>query len=56
MLDYESITATSGNLKGICEVCETFIYRRVSLAKIPTVTTGCDVAFPQQQRRLTGKT
>ncbi|MEO1281971.1 MAG: hypothetical protein AAFV69_09575 [Pseudomonadota bacterium] len=55
LLDYEPITASSGNLKGICEVCETLIFRRVSLASIEAVTANCDVAFPQRQERLIGK-
>lgn len=55
LLDYVPITPTSGNLKGICEVCGTLIFRRVSLARLDEVTAGCDVAFPQQQKRLTEK-
>ena len=31
ILDYVRITLSSGNLRGICEICETFIYRRVHL-------------------------
>lgn len=53
MLDYVPITLTSGNLKGLCEVCETFIFRRVALVNVATASTGCDVQFPQSQRRLT---
>ena len=55
MLDHLPISVVSGNLKGICEVCDTFIFRRVSLAKIEAVTTGCDVAFPQAQQRIAGR-
>jgi excisionase family DNA binding protein len=52
MLDYEPITPTSGNLKGICETCETFIYRCVALAKIGAVAPDCQISFPQDQQRL----
>ena len=52
MLDYVQVTLTSGNLRGICEVCETFIYRRVALLNVATVSAGCDVQFPQSQQRL----
>jgi hypothetical protein len=52
MLDYEPITATSGNLKGICDTCETFIYRRVALAKIGVTVPDCLVSFPHSQERL----
>jgi excisionase family DNA binding protein len=53
MLDYEPITSTSGNLKGICGVCDTFIYRRVALAKIGAIAPDCHVSFAQRQQRLT---
>ena len=52
MLDYIPITIVSGNLKGICEACDTFMCRRVALTKIGTVTAGCDVAYPQGQQRI----
>ena len=53
MVDYLPITLVSGNLKAICEVCDTFIFRRVALLKLNAVTVGCEVAFPQGQRRIT---
>lgn len=53
MLDYLPVTLISGNLQGICETCSNLMFRRVSLNKICEVTTGCDVAFPQGQQRLT---
>lgn len=53
LLDYEPITDTSGNLKGICSVCELWIYRRASLAKLDLVAGRCTVAFPLGQQRLT---
>lgn len=56
MLDYEPFTKSSGNLKGICEVCETFIYRRVALGKIALVAPDCLISFPHGQQRLFGKT
>lgn len=53
MLDYLPITLVSGNLRGICHVCDTLIFRRVALANISSVAPGCDVAFPQGQQCLT---
>ena len=53
LLDYEPKTAKSGNLKGICAICDTFIYRRIARAKIAATFPGCHVAFPQFQQRLT---
>jgi hypothetical protein len=55
LVDYVPITLVSGNLKAICEVCDTFMFRRVALLKIDTVTVGCEVAFPQGQQRITDK-
>ncbi len=52
MLDYVPITLTSGNLRGICEVCEAIICRRVALFNVNTVSAGCEVQFPQSQQRL----
>jgi len=53
LLDYEPKTANTGNLKGICSVCDTFIFRRIARAKIAATFPGCHVAFPQCQQRLT---
>lgn len=37
MADYLPLTATSGNLVGICPVCDSMIYRRVSYARLEEV-------------------
>ena len=47
MVDYVPVTATLGNLAAICSVCETMIYRRVSLAKLEQVRGKLDIAMPQ---------
>jgi hypothetical protein len=47
MADYVAITATSGNLKGICPTCENFIYRRVSLARLHDVAGNLDVRIAE---------
>ncbi|MDP1647854.1 MAG: helix-turn-helix domain-containing protein [Rubrivivax sp.] len=47
MVDYVALTATLGNLAAICSVCETMIYRRVSLAKLTSVCGKLDVTLPQ---------
>lgn len=52
LLDYVSLSPKTGNLKGICGVCDTFIYRRIARAKIASTFPGSDVAFPQSQQRL----
>jgi hypothetical protein len=52
MADYLAITATSGNLRGICPDCETLIHRRVSLARINTIQAGLEVTFQQAGARI----
>ena len=47
MVDYVALTATLGNLAAICSVCETMIYRRVSLIKLAHVCGKLDVTMPQ---------
>jgi hypothetical protein len=50
--DYLPITASSGNLRGICSDCGTRMYRRVSLRKLATAVGDLQVALPQAQQRL----
>jgi hypothetical protein len=45
MADYEPVTATLGNLIGICPDCGGFIYRRASLAKLPQIQGRLDITF-----------
>jgi hypothetical protein len=52
MAEYIPITGTIGNLAGICPECETMIYRRVSLAKLPQVRGKLEVTFLEAQRRV----
>lgn len=52
MADYEPLTATMGNLIGICPACEILIYRRVSLARIREVRGGLDIRFPEPMPRI----
>ena len=52
MVDYVALTATLGNLAAICSVCETMIYRRVSLAKLTHVCGKLDVTMPQALERI----
>lgn len=52
MADYETLTATQGNLVAICPDCETIIYRRVSLAKLAQIRGKLDITFPQALRHI----
>ncbi len=47
MADYEPLTATSGNLVGLCPQCEGTIYRRVSLARLAEAKGNLEVKFTQ---------
>lgn len=47
MADYEAVTATLGNLIGICSKCEAMMYRRVSLARIEQVRGKLDITLPK---------
>lgn len=52
MADYLPITATSGNLRGICPVCEALIHRRVNLGKLPLVQGRLVVTLPDAPSRI----
>ncbi|MGQ0677392.1 MAG: helix-turn-helix domain-containing protein [Rhodospirillales bacterium] len=45
MADYEPLTATSGNLTGVCPQCGGMIYRCVSLARLALASGKLDVQF-----------
>ena len=47
MADYQPVTATLGNLIGICPDCEAMMYRRVNLAKLEQVRGKLDITMPQ---------
>jgi hypothetical protein len=50
--DYLPITASSGNLRGICSDCGTRMYRRVSLRKLAMAVGDLQVLLPQAQPRI----
>jgi excisionase family DNA binding protein len=47
MADYEPLTATQGNLIGMCPACKAMMYRRISLARIEQVRGKLKVTLPQ---------
>jgi hypothetical protein len=51
MADYLPVSATSGNLRGICPHCETLIHRRASLAQLDAFRGILDIGFPQAEAR-----
>jgi Helix-turn-helix domain len=50
--EYQPITATLGNLVGICPDCEGMIYRRTSNAKLPPMQVTLDITFPEAGRQV----
>ena len=47
--DYLSITASQGNLAGICPDCEGMIFRRASLAKLAQIRGNLDITITGAQ-------
>ena len=52
MAEYQPITASLGNLIGICPDCEGMIYRRASKAKLPEIRRNLDITFSEAGRRV----
>ena len=56
MVDFVAMRPSSGNLRALCEHCETIMHRRVRDAEIAKVMPGCTVQFVQGQPSLSGQT
>src|SRR5262245_19351542 len=41
--EYQPLSATGGNLEGICPTCDSMIYRRVNLAKLDQVRGALEI-------------
>jgi hypothetical protein len=52
MAEYQPITASLGNLMGICPDCEGMIYRRASMAKLAQIQGILDISFSEAERRV----
>ena len=52
MAEYQPLTATSGNLIGLCPVCERLMFRRVTLAKLGAVKGNLEVTFTKAARHI----
>lgn len=46
-------SATTGDLEAICPVCETLIFRRVSLSRLALVGGDLEIRLPESLRLLT---
>lgn len=56
MVDYIVLSPSTGNLRGLCEVCETFIYRRVRMDALGAVMPRTTVQIMEAQPNLSGRT
>jgi hypothetical protein len=52
MADYQSMTATLGNLSAICPDCDAIMNRRVNLAKLEQIRGQMDIRMPQALRHI----
>lgn len=52
MVDYVALSPKSGNLRGICPVCDRLMHRRISLAKVDQLRALLDVAILEGERRI----
>src|ERR1017187_155657 len=56
MADYLRITEKIGNLEAICPVCDSMMYRHVSMAKIAQIRGKLVITFPQALQRISTST
>ncbi len=54
MIDYVPLTATSGNLRALCAVCEAIMHRRARQEAIAAIMPNLDVQITQAAPRLGG--
>jgi hypothetical protein len=52
VVEYEPITATSGNLRGFCPTCETPMFRCIARSALATKMPGIEVQFGDAPARL----
>jgi hypothetical protein len=52
LADYQAMTTMTGNLIGICPVCDSLIYRRVNFTKLEQIRGNLDIRIPQTPARL----
>jgi hypothetical protein len=54
LVEYVAVTPKSGNLKAICETCETVTHRKVRRAELEATMPGVEVQFADRSLRLIG--
>lgn len=56
MVEFVPMRPGSGNLRALCQSCETMMHRRVREADIGRIMPGCTVQLAQGQPSLNGQT
>ncbi len=54
MADFHAVTDKVGNLTAICPCCESWMNKRVSLAKLPEISAHIDITFAQALKHIGG--
>jgi hypothetical protein len=54
LTEYLPITSKTGNVRAICDTCETLMHRRVSRSALAATMPNMDVQFPEASLRLIG--
>jgi hypothetical protein len=52
MIDYESLTATTGRLTGFCATCESVVNKFISLEKLTLIKAQMDISFPKAEKHI----
>lgn len=52
MAEYKPITASLGNLMGICPECDAMMFRRASRAKLAAIRGNLDITFSEAELRV----
>lgn len=47
MVDFVPMSERSGNLRALCEVCETIVHRRARRADLPRIMPDCTIQFEE---------
>ena len=55
MVEYAATNTATGNLKALCETCETIMHQRIRLANIATRMPGMDIQITQAPSRIVAR-
>lgn len=54
MVEFVAVNRLSGNVRALCDTCETVMHRRARKAALAMIMPGCDVQFVEGPLRLKG--